>query len=101
MAKLRLIQGGRGLAPPPPPEPEKISKFVDPLSKEQRHQAADFALTVVGLVEKPARGNVASSLVASVEWALAADVPWAEFVQLARNEFIKAKARRKPGPFRK
>ena len=101
MAHLRLIRGGKSPPRKPPAAAPAASKFVDPLSKEQRREAAMFARNFVGMVEKPARSNVATSIVASVEWALAADVPWAEFVQMARNEFIHAKARRKPGPISK
>lgn len=98
MTRLRLIRGGKSataaqiVALPP------RTKFDDPISVAERARATEVARAVIRLAREPERGNVATSLVASVEWALAANVPWSDFVQIARNEFIHAKARRKPGP---
>ena len=104
VAKLRVIQGGKQETQKPKseaPTVRPLRAFVDPLSSGQRAELVQAATAWVSTVRDKNREAVAGSLVASVEWALAAKVPWSDFIVMARNEYIKAQARHKPGPVKK
>lgn len=104
VAKLKVIQGGKQETQKPKSEAPTVRparSFVDPISPAKRAEAAQMISSVVALAPEKSRTNVAGSLIASAEWALAAKVPWSDFLALARNEYIKAQARHRPGPVKK
>jgi hypothetical protein len=97
--KLRMIEGGASAkAPEPVVKPTKRDE--DPLTPQMRKQAAQVVRGIVASTEATPQ-NVAASLLSSAEWALAAKMSGEEFMRFARREYIKAQARRKPGPARK
>jgi len=95
--RLKLIEGGKD-KPVAPVKPTKRDE--DPLTPQVREQAAQVMRGILATSEATPR-NVAGSLLSSAEWALAAKMSGEEFMRFARREFIKAQARRKPGPARK
>ena len=104
VAKLKVIQGGKQETQKPKSEAPTVRperSFVDPIPPNKRAEIARGAAGIVALATDPSRLNVAASLVASTEFAIAARVPWSDFLAMARNEYIKAQARHRPGPVKK
>lgn len=99
MKKLKVIQGGKQETQKPKSEAPTVRparSFVDPIPPNKRAELARGAAGIVALATDPSRLNVAASLVASTEFAIAAKVPWSDFLAIARNEYIKTQARHKP-----
>jgi hypothetical protein len=95
--RLKLIEGGRDKRVGPA---KPTVRDEDPLTPQVREQAAQVMRGILATTEATPR-NVAGSLLSSAEWALAAKMSGEEFMRFARREYIKAQARRKPGPARK
>lgn len=95
--RLKLIKGG-GDKPVAPARP--TVRDEDPLTPQVREQASQVMRGILATTEATPR-NVAGSLLSSAEWAVAAKMSGEEFMRFARREFIKAQARRKPGPVAK